>query len=43
MHDLAAGTYRLPWENEVAVTDGTGFGFPKPTRKYGETLADAAE
>jgi len=33
----------LAWEDEVAVTDGTGFGFPKPARKYGEKLADAAE
>ena len=36
MTDLATGSYRLPWEDCVAVTDGTGFGFPKPTRKYGE-------
>ena len=36
MTDLATGAYRLPWEDCVAVTDGTGFGFPKPTRKYGE-------
>jgi len=28
MKDLAAGTYRVPWE------DGTGFGFGKPTRTY---------
>jgi len=32
MTDLAAGAYRLPWEQEVKVTDGTGFGFPKPSR-----------
>ena len=36
MTDLVTGAYRLPWEDCVAVTDGTGFGFPKPTRKYGE-------
>jgi formamidase len=35
MHDLAAGQYRLPWESEVAVTDGTSCGFPVPTRRYG--------
>ncbi|TFZ59038.1 formamidase [Methylorubrum sp. Q1] len=36
MHDLAAGRYRLPWENAVQVTDGTSCGFPAPTRAYGE-------
>lgn len=36
MTGLAAGAYRLPWEDEVKVTDGTGFGFPKPNRKFGE-------
>ena len=35
MHDLAAGRYRLPWEDEVKVTDGTSCGFPAPTRRYG--------
>ena len=34
MHDLAAGRYRLPWEKEVQVTDGTSCGFPAPTRTY---------
>lgn len=34
MHDLVAGKYHLPWEDEVAVTDGTGFGFAAPTRDY---------
>jgi len=34
MHDLVAGRYRLPWEDEVVVTDGTGEGFPKPTRVW---------
>ena len=37
MTDLAAGRYKLPWEDEVKVTDGTGFGFPEPSRLYGET------
>jgi formamidase len=32
MHDMAAGTYKLPWQ--VKVTDGTGFGFAAPTRSY---------
>jgi len=26
--------YRLPWEAEVAVTDGTSCGFPAPEREY---------
>jgi formamidase len=43
MRDLVAGAYRLPWEDGVAVTDGTGFGFPKPVRLYGEAHAKAAE
>jgi formamidase len=34
MHDLAAGKYRLPWEKEVQITDGTSCGFPVPTRSY---------
>jgi len=34
MKDLANGSYRLPWEDEVAVKDGTGEGFAKPTRTY---------
>lgn len=43
MHDLVAGQYRLPWEPSVKVTDGTPSGFAKPTRRYGETLQEAAE
>jgi formamidase len=43
MTDLAAGRYRLPWEDQVKVTDGTGFGFARPTRLYGEHHAKAAE
>ena len=42
MTDLAAGKYRLPWEDSVRFTDGTSCGFPKPTRRFGETLKDAA-
>jgi formamidase len=34
MHDLVAGRYKLPWESEVVVTDGTSCGFPKPERAY---------
>ena len=43
MHDMVAGKYRLPWEDEVKVTDGTSCGFPAPTRSYGERFKDAAE
>ncbi len=43
MHDLVAGRYRLPWEDDVKVTDGTPSGFARPTRRYGETFKDAAE
>ncbi len=43
MHDLVAGKYRLPWEASVKVTDGTSSGFAKPTRRYGEKFAEAAE
>lgn len=38
MHDMVAGTYRLPWEAEVMVVDGTGCGFPAPTRSYQPNL-----
>ena len=34
MHDLAAGQYRLPWEDEVVYKDGTSCGFPLPNRTY---------
>ncbi|MFB9279269.1 formamidase [Cohnella cellulosilytica] len=34
MEDLVNGRYRLPWEDEVVVKDGTSEGFPKPTRSY---------
>ena len=30
MHDLVAGRYRLPWEDSVQITDGTGCGLPPP-------------
>ncbi|AZQ66730.1 formamidase [Silicimonas algicola] len=43
MTDLAAGRYRLPWEGEVKVTDGTGEGFDAPTRRFGERRREAAE
>jgi formamidase len=36
MHDLMAGRYRLPWEGEVKVVDGTSCGFPAPMRVYEE-------
>jgi formamidase len=34
MQDMVRGTYRLPWEAEVRVTDGTSCGFPPPERHY---------
>jgi formamidase len=34
MQDLVAGTYRLPWEDEVVHKNGSLFGYPKPTRQY---------
>ena len=34
MRDLAAGRYRVPWEDQVQVTDGASCGFPAPTRSY---------
>ncbi len=44
MHDLAAGRYRLPWEDAVKVTDGTSCGFPAPERAFGEAQTrEAAE
>jgi formamidase len=43
MQDLVAGRYRLPWEGEVKVTDGTSCGFAKPTRRYQVTAQQAAE
>lgn len=35
MRDLVAGTFRLPWEDEVVHTDGRACGFAPPTRRYG--------
>ncbi len=43
MQDLVAGRYRLPWEDEVVHTDGTAYGYPAPTRRYGAKRAKAAE
>ena len=42
MTDLAAGRYRLPWEDTVQVTDGTSCGLPAPTRRYGGAELKAA-
>ena len=43
MKDLAAGRYRLLWEADVQVTDGTSFGFPSPERYYGQKEKEVAE
>jgi formamidase len=32
MHDMASGTYKLPWN--VTITDGTTHGFEAPSRRY---------
>jgi len=34
MHDLLAGEYRLPWEDEVRITDGSSFGFAAPRSRH---------
>jgi formamidase len=39
MQDMVAGRFRLPWESEVLVTDGTSCGFPAPTRAYNPNAA----
>jgi formamidase len=43
MQDMVAGRYRLPWEDQVKVTDGTSCGIPAPTRRFGERAQEAAE
>jgi formamidase len=43
MQDMVAGSYRLPWEDEVVHKDGTSCGFPAPTREFGQTITKAAE
>jgi formamidase len=43
MQDLVSGRYRLPWEDEVKVTDGTSCGFDTPTRRYRIPSQQAAE
>lgn len=35
MQDMVRGEYRLPWESEVRVSDGTSCGFAPPERTYG--------
>jgi formamidase len=34
MKDLVNEQYRLPWEDEIVVQDGTSEGYPKPVRQY---------
>ena len=43
MQDMLAGAFRLPWEDQVKITDGTSCGFPVPTRVFGAKAAKAAE
>jgi formamidase len=42
MQDLVSGRYRLPWEDQVRVTDGRDFGFPPPERNYAGPDRNAA-
>ena len=44
MTDLAAGRYRVPWEDQVEVTDGTkaGYGPPREPGSTGETHRTSA-
>jgi len=32
MRSMVAGTFRLPWEDKVKITNGTSCGFQAPTR-----------
>ena len=34
MHDMVNGRFRLPWEDEVAVKDGSSCGFAAPSRRH---------
>ncbi len=34
MQDMVAGTYKLPWHDDIVHTDGTSCGFEKPRRKH---------
>lgn len=42
MHDLMAGRYRLPWEDEVLHRDGSSSGYAPPTRDYAGDAAPRA-
>jgi formamidase len=42
MQDLVQGEYRLPWEEQVEVVDGTGCGFAAPTREYAGNIQAAS-
>jgi len=42
MQDLVAGKYRVPWEDQVEVTDGTAAGFGSPEQvRQGRSSASA--
>ncbi|MCX7299418.1 MAG: formamidase [Rhodobacterales bacterium] len=43
MQDMVAGTYRLPWEDDVVHVDGTSCGFAAPERVCGQSSRTAAE
>ena len=42
MQALAAGQYRLPWEDSIKVVDGTSCGFPEPSRLYSPLATEKA-
>ena len=33
--DLAAGRYRLPWEDEMDIRDGSIYGYPTTGGRFG--------
>lgn len=39
MHDLVNERYKLPWEKDVKITDGTTCGFDAPTRLYKQQIS----
>jgi formamidase len=43
MQDLVNGEYRLPWEDQVEVIDGTNCGFAPPEREYAGNIRAASQ
>ncbi len=40
MQDLVKEQYRLPWEHDVKITDGTSCGFPVPNRVFKQSMTN---